>query len=241
MGIFGFIYFNQFWNSLSVCLPLLCSVSTSLAIFILLCMVSRVLENRNKALWLLLPIYSKWMLPLVPGNGGQGVCACVHMHTDIWPNFIGERFGLCTWHIGFSACLHPGLVSFYPYFFLPLKASSFSVWMCMCIHIFCVYIYVCVSTWMYINSHLSICMLTYMLCGYMCVCAYMYEHLGMYIHAVGTSACVHTCMLVWVSLYVVHACLCENLCMHTCFMKACVCVHACLFECIVCMGTSKAF
>lgn len=119
MGIFGFTYFNQFWNSLSVCLPLLCSVSTSLAIFILLCMVSRVLENRNKSLWLLLPTYSKWMLPLVPGNGGQGMCMRAHAY---WYLAKLHRWKIWSLHLAhWLQCLPPprsgffvSIFSFYP-------------------------------------------------------------------------------------------------------------------------------
>lgn len=67
----------------------------------------------------------------------------------------------------------------------------------------------------------------------------MYKHQGMYIYAVGASACVHACLYEYLCMCM-QACvrICE--CIHAC-MKACVCVHACLFECIVCMGTSKAF
>lgn len=54
-----------------------------------------------------------------PGARQCWGCMCVYTHTDIWPHLIGNRFGLHTWHIGFSACLHPGLISLYPYFFHP--------------------------------------------------------------------------------------------------------------------------
>lgn len=119
------------------------------------------------------------------------------------------NFGLCTQHIGFSACLHQGLISYYLYICLPLKASSVCEWTCVYTYFVCT----CMFMWTHVYAHSC-------LHEHMCVREWLSEHLCVHMHVVWAYAYgyVNTC------LHEIHTCIFVLVRVTTCVI---MCDHPC--------------